>query len=99
MKKYFSILAGSLFIIVFIATSVFALDTIRIGTLKSINKAKGTFVLFTADTKEKINLKADKYILNDFQENDKISVAYENGKARIITKVKNRSEVKVHAGR
>ncbi len=88
MKKHFSILVGSLFILLFIATSVFATDTIRIGTLKSINAVKGTFVFRTADTKETITLKADKYMLKNFKENDKISVTYYDGKARSITKLK-----------
>ena len=99
MKKFFSILTGQLFILVFIATSVFATDTTRIGTLMSIDKAKGTLVFRTADTKEQITLKADKNILKNFQEKDKISVTYDNGKARMMTKVRTRSGVKVHAAR
>ena len=99
MKKYFSILVVSSFVTIFIASSVLAMDTTKVGTLKSINPAKSTFVFRTADTKETITLKADKHILKNFQENDKISVTYDNGNARSITKVKIRTGARVHAGR
>ena len=98
MRKFLQLMILSLFIVSFIATAAFAVDLTKTGTLKSIDTKKGTIVFCPDGTKDEIKLKASKKMLKGLQGNEKVSITYDAGKAKSITKVKTRSGVKVPVG-
>jgi len=86
MRKFFSLLIVSLFVVSFIATTAFAAAEIKTGTLTSVDSAKGTIVFCPKDTKNEITLKANKKVIGKFQAKDKVRVTMDAGVASKIDK-------------
>jgi hypothetical protein len=86
MKKFFSLLIVSLFVVSFVATAAFAAAETKSGTIKSVDAAKGTMVFCPAGTKDEITLKADKATMGSFKAKDKVKVTMDAGVASKIVK-------------
>ena len=84
MKKIFSMLVVSLFVVSFIATAAFAAAETKAGTIKSVDAAKGTIVLKCG--KDEVTVKASKDVLGSFKANDKVKVTMDVGVATKIVK-------------
>jgi hypothetical protein len=84
MKKFFSMLIVSLFVVSFVATAAFAAAETKAGTIKSVDAAKGTIVLTCG--KEDVTVKASKEVLGSFKAKDKVKVTMDGGVASKIVK-------------
>lgn len=86
MRKFFSLLIVSLFVVSFVATAAFAAAETKAGTIKSVDAAKGTIVFCPAGTKEDVTLKASKEVMGSFKAKDKVKVTMDAGTASKIVK-------------
>ena len=86
MRKFFSLLIVSLFVVSFVATAAFAAAETKAGTLKAVDAAKGTIEFCPAGSKDSVTLKADKAVVGSFKAKDKVKVTMDGGTASKIVK-------------
>lgn len=82
MKKFFSLLIVSLFVVSFMATVACAAE--MKGTVKSIDAAKGTFVLNCGG--KDTTLKGDKALIGSLKAKASYKVTYEGDTAKSVVK-------------
>lgn len=76
MRKTVLALVTLLLAVAFTAGVSFAADTKAMGTVKSVDAAKGTIVFCPSGTKEDITMKADKEMLKGVKAGDKVNIEY-----------------------
>ncbi len=89
----------TLFFVFALASVSFAADMKAMGTINSVDAAKGTVSICPSGAKETITMKADKEMLKGVKAGDKVNVEYAvEGKDKVVKSMRKARGGKVPVG-
>jgi len=87
MKKILVSLVA-VFFVATLVTAAFAAETKQVGTIKSVDAAKGTVVFCPEGTKDELTIKVSADLMKKAKAGEKVKMVYDNNVASKIVKAR-----------